>query len=96
MKKTLTAAMLLMAFNAYALDSKKFCAQLGASAGGSSFMEMKCRDLEATAVLKIDSQKVPNQVLATCARQGDFMGGSYHAMSMCIDMELNARKRLGK
>lgn len=75
-------------------DMKKYCADVGETAGGSYEIEQTCREQEKKSQNNLSYLSVPKRVATYCQNVGQYAGGSYQIMETCIENELKAKKQL--
>ncbi|MDR2947030.1 MAG: hypothetical protein LBV79_09820 [Candidatus Adiutrix sp.] len=84
----------LLAAEAPAFDTKAYCRSMGDMAGGSSEMELFCRQSEATAKQTIAGLEASDRAVKHCGELGQASGGSYEMMEFCLREEMAAEQKL--
>jgi len=75
-------------------DIKEHCKNVAAMAGGSSQMEVFCRETEDEAKRDIARLAAPARIMKHCDGVARFSGGSYQMLQFCIQQEMEADKKL--
>ena len=75
-------------------DSQAYCRSIGNTAGGSSEIELFCRQSEDTAKKNLAQMKVSDRAMKYCGQIGQAAGGSYEMLEFCLKEEMAAEKQL--
>lgn len=76
-------------------DSDAYCAHIGDVAGGSSEIELTCRQEEADAHEWVRENVGSPRSMRYCAKIGSTGGGSYQIFKTCLQQEASAAADLG-
>lgn len=75
-------------------DIKTYCKKVADTSGGSSMIELGCRDMENDAKSALIKMNIPEKMLAYCGKVAQTSGGSYTLLQGCVDMEMDAQQKL--
>jgi hypothetical protein len=75
-------------------DSSAYCGHIGDVAGGSSQIELTCRQQEAEAHEWIRENVGPERSMRYCGKIGSSAGGSYQIFKACLQQEISAAVEL--
>lgn len=75
-------------------DTVAYCREIGDLAGGSSQVELVCRQDEEAAKDKIDALNPSARIMKYCDEVARVAGGSYQILEVCIEDELSAEEQL--
>lgn len=76
-------------------DTKKYCKELGDMAGGSSQLELACRNQENQIKSRLTRIRASARSIKYCKEMGDMAGGSYALYEQCLQQEAESEKQLG-
>lgn len=77
-------------------DYKKYCKDVGDAVGGSSQIELACRDDELKAKERIAAVEASAKATGYCKEVSEAIGGSYVIFEECLNEESAAEKKLAK
>jgi hypothetical protein len=77
-------------------DTKKYCKEVGDIAGGSSQLELSCRQMEERTKKNLANIQASARSAKHCADVGKIAGGSYQLFEACLQQEAEAEKELAK
>jgi hypothetical protein len=75
-------------------DTDSYCEKVGEAIGGSSQIELSCREIEQTAKSKLITESYSNKAMNYCKQIAETVGGSYHILLTCIQDEMSAERKL--
>ncbi|MDL2259320.1 hypothetical protein LJB99_00370 [Deltaproteobacteria bacterium OttesenSCG-928-K17] len=75
-------------------DTNAYCREIGDIAGGSSQIELVCRQEEEAAKVKISTLNPSTRTMRYCDEVARIAGGSYQILEVCITDELSAEDQL--
>lgn len=75
-------------------DTNAYCREIGDIAGGSSQIELVCRQEEEAAKVKISTLNPSTRTMRYCDEVARVAGGSYQILEVCITDELSAEGQL--
>lgn len=75
-------------------DIATYCKKVADTSGGSSMIELGCRDMENEAKSALLKMSIPDKMLTYCGKVAQTSGGSYTLLQGCVDMEMEAQQKL--
>lgn len=75
-------------------DTKAYCKTVAEASGGSSTIELGCRDMEKDAKSALLKMSIPTKVLNYCTEVARVSSGSYSIFQGCVETEMDAQQKL--